>query len=105
MVTPRGAESPLAQARDSETRRQMLEILRAVKDPELPMIDVVELGIVRDVVFEGEAIRVDVTPTYSGCPAIQVIEREIVATLESHGFKERPDQNCLFTCVDNRLAE
>jgi len=50
------------------------------------MIDVVELGIVRDVAFEGDAVRVDVTPTYSGCPAMRVIEREIECMLNSHGF-------------------
>jgi ring-1,2-phenylacetyl-CoA epoxidase subunit PaaD len=68
------------------TRDEILGILTEVKDPELPMIDVVELGIVRNVAFEDEGIRVDVTPTYSGCPAIEVIVREIVTTLESHGF-------------------
>ena len=65
---------------------EVLELLKNVKDPEIPMIDVVELGIVRDVVFEDDGVRVDVTPTYSGCPAIQVIEREIISTLQSHGF-------------------
>ena len=66
---------------------EVLGLLRNVKDPEIPMIDVVELGIVRDVSFENDAVRVDVTPTYSGCPAMQVIERDIVATLRSHGFE------------------
>jgi len=70
------------------TKEAILEILAQVKDPELPVIDIVELGIVRDVVFEGEQVRVDVTPTYSGCPAMEVIEREIVETLESHGFAD-----------------
>lgn len=63
-------------------------LLREVKDPEIPMIDVVELGIVRDVVVDGDSVRVDVTPTYSGCPAMQVIEREIIAVLQSHGFHD-----------------
>lgn len=72
----------------AETQRdEILRILREVKDPEIPMIDVVELGIVRDVVIENDQVRVDITPTYSGCPAMQVIEREIVATLHSHGFE------------------
>lgn len=71
----------------AETQRgEILEILREVKDPEIPMIDVVELGIVRDVIIDGDEVRVDITPTYSGCPAMQVIEREIVSTLHSHGF-------------------
>lgn len=70
------------------TKEAVLEILTEVKDPELPVIDIVELGIVRDVVFEGDRLRIDVTPTYSGCPAMEVIEREIVETLNSHGFGE-----------------
>ncbi len=68
------------------TREQVLQILTEVKDPELPVIDVVELGIVRDVVFDDGGVVVDVTPTYSGCPAMEVIEREIVTTLNAHGF-------------------
>ncbi|MEO8193615.1 MAG: 1,2-phenylacetyl-CoA epoxidase subunit PaaD [Gemmatimonadales bacterium] len=67
-------------------RENILEILTEVKDPELPMIDIVELGIVRDVALDGDQLRVDVTPTYSGCPAIQVIEQDIVTTLHAHGF-------------------
>lgn len=62
------------------------DVLREVKDPEIPMIDVVELGIVRDVSVDGDSVRVDVTPTYSGCPAMQVIEREIVSVLNAHGY-------------------
>jgi ring-1,2-phenylacetyl-CoA epoxidase subunit PaaD len=64
------------------------DLLRAVKDPEIPMIDVVELGIVRDVKVDGSSVSVDITPTYSGCPAMQVIEREIGETLRSHGFTQ-----------------
>jgi len=70
------------------TREELFEILTEVKDPELPVIDIVELGIVRDVVVTGGAIRVDVTPTYSGCPALAVIERDIVETLRARGFNE-----------------
>jgi len=70
----------------SATREDVMEILKGVKDPELPVIDIVELGIVRDVVFQNDSVRVDVTPTYSGCPAMEVIERDIVATLETKGF-------------------
>jgi ring-1,2-phenylacetyl-CoA epoxidase subunit PaaD len=68
------------------TKEAILEILTEVKDPELPVVDIVELGIVRDVAFEGNRVRIDVTPTYSGCPAMEVIEREIVEALNSHGF-------------------
>ena len=67
---------------------EVLELLKQVKDPEIPVIDIVELGIVREVAFEGEAVRVDVTPTYSGCPAMQVIERDIISTLRANGFDD-----------------
>lgn len=70
------------------TRESVMDILTEVKDPELPVIDIVELGIVRDVVFEDDRIIVDVTPTYSGCPAMEVIERDIVTTLNAHGFDD-----------------
>jgi len=73
--------SPVATGRD-----EIFRILSSVKDPELPFIDIVELGIVRDASVEGETVRVDITPTYSGCPAMDVIEREAREALHSHGF-------------------
>lgn len=69
------------------TRGDVLDMLREVLDPEVPVLNVVELGIVRDAVVEGDTVRVDVTPTYSGCPAMRTIEEEITATLERHGFR------------------
>jgi ring-1,2-phenylacetyl-CoA epoxidase subunit PaaD len=72
----------------THTAEEIVGILHEVKDPEVPAIDVVELGIVRGVEFDGDRVIVKVTPTYSGCPATQVIEREIVATLRRHGFAE-----------------
>lgn len=65
----------------------VLRMLAEVKDPELPTLDVVELGIVRAVHVENNAVRVDITPTYSGCPAMQVIESDIMSTLSAHGFQ------------------
>jgi ring-1,2-phenylacetyl-CoA epoxidase subunit PaaD len=66
----------------------VMAILHEVKDPEVPAIDVVELGIVRSAVVEGDRVTVQVTPTYSGCPATKVIEREIEAALRRHGVPE-----------------
>jgi ring-1,2-phenylacetyl-CoA epoxidase subunit PaaD len=63
-------------------------MLADVKDPELPSVDVVELGIVRAVEVNGDSVRVDITPTYSGCPAMQVIEDDIVSTLRTRGFQQ-----------------
>ena len=70
------------------TREELLDALREVKDPELPVVDIVELGIVRDVAIDGDSVRVDVTPTYSGCPAMQVIEHDIVDAISAKGFTD-----------------
>ena len=72
----------------SITRETVFEILGEVKDPEVPVISVVELGIVRDVVVVGEVVRVTVTPTYSGCPAMREIEDDIRSALVAHGARE-----------------
>jgi ring-1,2-phenylacetyl-CoA epoxidase subunit PaaD len=59
-------------------------VLAQVPDPEIPVISVVELGIVRSV----EPHRVVITPTYTGCPATQVIERDIRDALDAAGYRE-----------------
>ena len=65
--------------------------LGEVPDPEIPVISVVDLGIVRDVAFEGadggECV-VTITPTYSGCPAMQVIAEDVEAALRAHGVEK-----------------
>lgn len=68
------------------TAERVRDLLREVKDPEVPVLDIVEMGLVRDVVLEGDDVRVDITPTYSGCPAMEVIESEVRATLAAHGI-------------------
>jgi ring-1,2-phenylacetyl-CoA epoxidase subunit PaaD len=67
-------------------REAILEILENVKDPEVPVLSVVELGIVRDVEVTESGVTVRITPTYSGCPAMRMIEDEIRAELVAHGI-------------------
>jgi ring-1,2-phenylacetyl-CoA epoxidase subunit PaaD len=67
------------------TADEIFALLHDVKDPELPMLDVVELGIVRDVRTSEDRVQIDITPTYSGCPALKVIEEDIMAALTAHG--------------------
>ncbi len=67
---------------------RVFAILKEVLDPEVPAISVVDLGIVRGAEVDGTRVTVRVTPTYSGCPATQVIERDIAQALERHGFTE-----------------
>ncbi len=62
--------------------------LNEVPDPEIPVVSVVEIGIVRDIAFDGETLVVAVTPTYSGCPATSVITIDIEAALRAHGISD-----------------
>ena len=59
--------------------------LAEVPDPEIPVISVVDLGIIRDVAWEEETLVVTVTPTYSGCPATTVINLDIERALNGNG--------------------
>ncbi len=61
------------------------DVLARVADPEIPVISVTELGIVRDVRARDDAIEVVVTPTYSGCPATELIARSIEQALQEAG--------------------
>lgn len=56
--------------------------LSEVSDPEIPVLSILDLGIVRKVSIEGEHVQVTITPTYSGCPAMKVIEDEIITKLK-----------------------
>ena len=67
------------------SRDDVWSALRDVLDPEVPVLSVVELGIVRDVAIDDDLITVTVTPTYSGCPAMRVIEDDIAAALKARG--------------------
>ena len=69
-----------------DRRRAILAVLDSVKDPEVPALSVVELGIVRDVAITGDEVTVVVTPTYSGCPAMKVIEDDITTALNDAGI-------------------
>ena len=70
------------------------QVLDAVMDPEVPVVSVVDLGIVRALSPDGGTLHVLVTPTYSGCPATEVIERDIEQALLQAGFAPRLER-CL----------
>jgi ring-1,2-phenylacetyl-CoA epoxidase subunit PaaD len=65
---------------------QAWAVLATVLDPEVPVLSVVELGIVREVAEVSGDLHVTLTPTYSGCPAIEAIEQAVVAALEQAGL-------------------
>ncbi len=60
--------------------------LAHVMDPEIPVVSVVDLGIVRDVALRDGHLDVTITPTYSGCPATQMIENEVRVALDEAGY-------------------
>jgi ring-1,2-phenylacetyl-CoA epoxidase subunit PaaD len=65
------------------------DLLQSIPDPEIPVISICDLGIVREVsAGDGERADIVITPTYSGCPAMQVIEDDIRAKLIAGGFKD-----------------
>jgi ring-1,2-phenylacetyl-CoA epoxidase subunit PaaD len=72
------AEAPIAE--------RAWAVLEQVMDPEVPALSVCDLGLVRDVQVSAEGVHVVLTPTYSGCPATEVIERDVIDALEAAGF-------------------
>lgn len=78
------------------TEAQAWQVLAAVPDPEIPVISVTELGIVREVVVRDGRMHVVVTPTYSGCPATEMIARDIRDALVAAGAAD--------VTVETRLA-
>lgn len=61
-------------------------VLHDVPDPEVPAVSIIDLGIVRAVRMSGDALEVVLTPTYSGCPATEVIEQSVVDALTAAGL-------------------
>jgi len=73
---------------DSDLERQVWDWLAEVPDPEIPVVSVIDLGMVRKVAVNEKGVQIDVSPTYSGCPATEVIEESIVASLQSQGLTD-----------------
>jgi ring-1,2-phenylacetyl-CoA epoxidase subunit PaaD len=69
-----------------EIIQQVWQLLESVTDPEVPVLSVIDLGIVRDVKYQNKQIEVIITPTYSGCPAMDVIRMSIRMLLLKEGF-------------------
>ena len=67
-------------------REEILKIISQVSDPEIPALSVIEIGMVRDVVFIDDRVEVIITPTYSGCPAMHQITSDIQKVLTDEGI-------------------
>ncbi len=67
--------------------KQAWKLLEEVCDPEVPVLSILDLGIVRDIKIAEDSVEVFITPTYSGCPAMDAISMDIRMKLLEHGFK------------------
>lgn len=67
---------------------EIFDLLQSIPDPEIPVINIVEMGIVRNVELFDDEVVVKITPTYSGCPAMKAIEDDIVIELNSKGIEK-----------------
>lgn len=63
------------------------KILESVKDPEVPVLSVVDLGVIRAVALDGQEVKVTITPTYTGCPAMDMISMQIRMALNAAGYQ------------------
>jgi len=70
------------------TSEEIWKLLELVEDPEVPVLDVVNMGVARDVEIQGQKVIVTITPTYSGCPAMDVIGHNVKKVLSQHGVED-----------------
>ncbi|WP_119361824.1 1,2-phenylacetyl-CoA epoxidase subunit PaaD, partial [Meiothermus taiwanensis] len=68
------------------TTEQVWKALAQIPDPEIPVVNVVEMGIVRGVEIEGNKATITMTPTFSGCPALHLIREQLERTARALGF-------------------
>ena len=79
-----GARGPAVAARDLHAQA----VAASVTDPEIPVLTIADLGILRDVTVIGDRVTVTITPTYSGCPAVDAIRDDLILALSAAGFAE-----------------
>lgn len=65
---------------------RLIQILEKVSDPEIPVLSIMDMGVVRSAIIEDDVVKVQITPTYSGCPAMDVIGDDIKSALKEEGF-------------------
>jgi ring-1,2-phenylacetyl-CoA epoxidase subunit PaaD len=67
---------------------RLFDLLGGVSDPEIPVLSLLDLGVVRDVSIHGGKVSVTITPTYAGCPAMAAMRADIESTLAAAGYAE-----------------
>jgi ring-1,2-phenylacetyl-CoA epoxidase subunit PaaD len=78
----------MEEIKENITTDKIWELMADVYDPEIPVLSIIDLGIVRDIHLNNDAVEVIITPTYSGCPAMDVISMNIRMVLLQKDFKK-----------------
>lgn len=68
------------------TAENIMTWLEAVKDPEIPVLSLVDLGVITDVVVDNDGVKVELTPTFVGCPALDMMKEDIIQVLKEKGM-------------------
>ncbi len=71
---------------EQHIHEELFPILEKVSDPEIPVLSIMDMGVVRSAVLEDDIVKVQITPTYSGCPAMDVIGDDIKKALSEAGY-------------------
>ncbi len=82
-------------AADNSDTTELFELLNSVVDPEIPVLTLQDLGVLRDISVENGGITVTITPTYAGCPAIDAMRVDIETTLAEAGYQQVTVQQSL----------
>ncbi len=69
-------------------KERIYQLLNEIPDPEIPVISVTDLGVIRKVEWEDDTLTISITPTYSGCPAMKQIEQDIEKKLADSGYEK-----------------
>jgi ring-1,2-phenylacetyl-CoA epoxidase subunit PaaD len=77
------------------TTTSVLQWLEEVKDPEIPVLSLVDLGVITNVKIIAEKVSVTMTPTFVGCPALEIMKEEVIAVLKKNGI-ESPEVTVSF---------
>lgn len=72
--------------------KELIPFLSQVSDPEIPVISLIDLGVIRDAHLDGKTAKITITPTYSGCPAMDVMGDDIRAVLREAGYQPEVKQ-------------
>ena len=69
--------------------KKLIPILNQVLDPEIPVLTILDMGVVRSAIIKDDEVIVKITPTYSGCPAMDVIGEDIIIAFKNEGYNAK----------------